>query len=461
MKKALRRALALVLAVCLCMAMVPAAMAAEPLEPGNITMSINATEKNGGYTVKYTASIVMVDWLAKPAAYNAADKKMEDLEFVCTLKDVLVDQLTSVSKSDFTFTSAKWNGKDIFVYEEASVVDGGIEIRYSLNRSVLADWKAPTVKIDDVYNALRQKMTMTATKDVTDAQMKKAGNGYTSTATIELEGSTIDFYFDESIVLGHKGTAKLALGSGGGAGGGGGKPSLIDDHVAYIIGYDEGDVRPENNITRAEVATIFFRLLTNESREFYWSRSNDYNDVKNTDWFNNAISTLSNAKIITGYPDGSFKPNAPITRAEFATIAVRFSDVVYTENSSFTDVDASHWAAKYISLAQHLGWVNGYPDGSFKPNKAITRAESMTLINRVLEREVKAGDMLAGMRTWPDNPKTKWYYEAVQEATNSHTFERLDTQVPNQSFNYEKWLKLVEDPDWKELERTWSTANDF
>jgi hypothetical protein len=213
---------------------------------------------------------------------------MEDLEFVCTLKDVLVDQLTSVDKDDFAFTSAKWNGKDIFVFEDASTVDGGIEIRYSLNRSVLADWKDPTVKIDDVYKALRQKMTMTATKDVTDAQMNKAGKSYTSRATIELEGSTIDFYFDQRIVLGHEGTAKLSLGSGVG-GGSGEKPTLIDDHVAYIIGYEDETVRPQNNITRAEVATIFFRLLTAESRTKFWSTSNSYNDVERTDWFNNAI----------------------------------------------------------------------------------------------------------------------------------------------------------------------------
>ncbi len=458
MKRALKRTLALVLAVCLCLSAVPAVMAAEPMEPGDIDLSIHATERTGGgYAVRYTASIVMVDWLAKPAAYNCADDRMADLEVVCTLTDPLVDQLTAVDEDDFTFTCAKWEGEDIFVYEDASTVTGGIEIRYSLNPVVLRDWK--TAATADVYNALRQKMTMTATKNVTDAQMRAAGNGYTSHAKIDLVGRLMDFYFDQDVVLAHEGTATLRLGSGGGAGGSG-KPSLIEDHVAYIIGYEDGTVRPQNNITRAEVATIFFRLLTDESRADYWKTTNSFSDVAKGDWFNNAISTLSNAGIITGYPDGSFKPNASITRAEFAAISVRFSDVVYTQNSSFTDVDASHWAAKYISLAEYLGWVNGYPDGTFRPNNLITRAESMTLINRVLEREVEAANMLKGMRTWPDNAKSAWYYEAVQEATNSHTYERLDREVPGRGFNYEKWLKLTEDPDWKALEYSWSEAND-
>ncbi|MCI6646791.1 MAG: S-layer homology domain-containing protein [Oscillospiraceae bacterium] len=232
-----------------------------------------------------------------------------------------------------------------------------------------------------------------------------------------------------------------------------------EDHTAYIIGYEDGTVRPGNNITRAEVATIFFRLLTDESRAEYWCQTNAYSDVNSTDWFNNAVSTLGNAGIITGYPDGTFRPNAPITRAEFSAIAARFSDVVYNGNSSFTDVAANHWAARYITLAEYLGWVTGYPDGSFHPDQAITRAEAITLINRVLERETRAEEMLADMVTWSDSLPTAWYYEAVQEATNSHTYSRTDEQVSGQSFNYEQWHALLENPDWAALEKSWSTAN--
>ena len=237
-------------------------------------------------------------------------------------------------------------------------------------------------------------------------------------------------------------------------------PTLnTEDHVAYIIGYADDTVRPENNITRAEVATIFFRLLTDSSREFYWTQKNDYSDVNRGDWFNNAVSTLSNAGIITGYPDGTFRPNAPITRAEFAAIAARFSDVAYSGKNTFSDVPDTHWAARFITLAEHLGWVAGYPDGTFRPDKAITRAEAMTLINRVLERAVDEKHMLPNMVTWIDNEPGTWYYEAVQEATNSHEYTRLTSVVSKLDFFYENWTRILPVPDWAALEKTWSDAS--
>lgn len=239
------------------------------------------------------------------------------------------------------------------------------------------------------------------------------------------------------------------------------KPSLnLKDHMAYIIGYPDETVRPQNNITRAEVATIFFRLLDESSRAAYWSKTNDFNDVSASAWYNNAISTLANAGIISGYPDGGFHPNAAITRAEFATIAARFSDVVYEGDSTFTDVPEKHWAAGFISLAEYLGWVNGYPDGSFKPDQLITRAEAMTLTNRVLERATKEAQMHKDMVKWSDNISGTWYYEAVQEATNSHEYYRLNEKVENHSFNYEKWTKALPAPDWSALEKEWSQAGD-
>ena len=238
------------------------------------------------------------------------------------------------------------------------------------------------------------------------------------------------------------------------------KPTLnYQDHVAYIIGYEDGTVRPQNNITRAEVATIFFRLLSDESREDFWMQYNEYTDVKLTAWYNNAVSTLSNAGIITGYPDGTFRPDAPITRAEFAAIAARFSEVIYNGGNSFTDVPENHWAARFIALAEHLGWITGYPDGTFKPNQAITRAEAMTLINRVLERAVEEKHMLPDMVTWVDSTPDDWFYEAVQEATNSHEYLRLDKLVRGQDFNYEDWTEILEVPDWAALENAWSTVN--
>ena len=239
------------------------------------------------------------------------------------------------------------------------------------------------------------------------------------------------------------------------------KPALNKkDHVAYVIGYEDETVRPQNNITRAEVATIFFRLLTDESRAYYWSQTNDFSDVSDDDWFNNAVSTMANAGILTGYPDGSFRPNNPITRAEFAAIAARFSDVEYDGDARFSDVPKSHWAFDEVALAKYLGWITGYPDNTFRPDQNITRAEAMTLINRVLERAVEEEHMLPDMVKWVDNKPSDWFYEAVQEATNSHVYTRLDKKVPNQSFCYEDWIEILLPPDWAALEKSWSEAND-
>ena len=235
------------------------------------------------------------------------------------------------------------------------------------------------------------------------------------------------------------------------------KPELnTEDHYAYIVGYPDGNVKPEGNITRAEVATIFFRLLTDESRDEFWSQTNPYSDVSEDDWYNNAVSTLTNAGIIDGYEDGTFKPNGNITRAEFATIAVRFFEATYEGENLFPDIDG-HWAQDYINEAANAGIVDGYPDGTFGPQKLITRAEAMTMVNRTIDRHPDADHLLDDMITWPDNPETVWYYEQVQEATNSHeyTMNTDDEQNP-----YEIWTELLPNRDWSELEKEWSDAND-
>ena len=220
------------------------------------------------------------------------------------------------------------------------------------------------------------------------------------------------------------------------------------DHYAYIIGYGNNDVRPQNNITRAEVATIFFRLLTDETREANMTKSNSYNDVKDGDWFCCAVSTLSKMGIIKGYEDGSFKPNDPISRAEFAAIAARFDPDGDKTPATFADV-TSHWAKDEISIAANHGWIKGYEDGSFKPDQKITRAETMTLVNRVLNRLPEAKDDLhKDMKTWVDNmDETAWYYLAVQEATNSHYFKNKT------GTKFEKWTDLRDTRDWSELEK--------
>ena len=220
------------------------------------------------------------------------------------------------------------------------------------------------------------------------------------------------------------------------------------DHFAYIVGYGNGEVRPQNNITRAEVATIFFRLLTDDVRDENLTKTNRYSDVAATAWYNTAVSTLSSMGIITGYPDGTFRPNAAITRAEFAAIAARFDNNGDKAAAKFSDI-ANHWAKDEISIAYNNGWITGYPNGTFGPQRDITRAETMTLVNRVLNRQPETeDDLLPNMTVWTDNANPKaWYYLAVQEATNSHYYEfKTNSQ-------YEKWTELRETRDWKALEQ--------
>ena len=241
-------------------------------------------------------------------------------------------------------------------------------------------------------------------------------------------------------------------------GGGGRRPTVTipddvptglngDDHYAYIVGYPNGNVEPNGNITRAEVATIFFRLLTEEVRTANSTQSNSLSDVTRGQWFNHAVSTLSSMGIVKGHNDGTFAPNAPITRAEFAAIAARFDDKNTDTSSKFTDI-ASHWAKNEIGIAANKGWINGYPDGTFRPNQYITRAEAMTLVNRVLNRlPENSSDLLDSMIKWPDNSDaSQWFYLAVQEATNSHYYKTKENK-------FEKWTELRETRDWTELEK--------
>ena len=220
------------------------------------------------------------------------------------------------------------------------------------------------------------------------------------------------------------------------------------DHFAYIVGYGNGEVRPQNNITRAEVATIFFRLLTDDVRDENLTKTNRYSDVAATSWYNTAVSTLSSMGIITGYPDGTFRPNAAITRAEFAAIAARFDNDGDKTAAKFSDI-ATHWAKDEISIAYNNGWITGYPDGTFGPQRSITRAETMTLVNRVLNRQPETeDDLLPNMTVWTDNANPKaWYYLAVQEATNSHYYKFKTNS------KYEKWTELRETRDWTQLEK--------
>ena len=215
-----------------------------------------------------------------------------------------------------------------------------------------------------------------------------------------------------------------------------------DDHYAYVIGYSDGNVRPNANVSRAETATIFFRLLKSDIRDGNLTADNGFSDVSNGQWHNKAISTMAKLGIVKGRRADSFDPDASITRAEFAAICARFNTKPVENSGSFSDI-SGHWAENEIERAAAFGWISGYPDGTFRPDARITRAEAMTMINRVLCRMPQSkSDLLDSMVTWPDNKPSDWHYLAVQEATNSHDFNR-------QGEVGESWTKLTSVPDWK------------
>ena len=238
-----------------------------------------------------------------------------------------------------------------------------------------------------------------------------------------------------------------------------GSPAIIaaaclntKDHYSYLIGYSDGTVRPNGRITRAEVATIFFRLLTDDARQRNWSSENNFSDVSADKWYNNAVSTLCHMGVLGGYSDGTFRPNAPITRAEFAKIAVSFSQAngsaVY---SYFTDVKTTDWFAPYVTAAKDSSLIEGYSDGSFKPENRITRAEACAIVNRVLGRKPSKSHMkISGRIDWPDCTTADWFYEAIMEATNSHTYQ-MGKRV-------ETWNGKLPQRDWAALENNWASA---
>ena len=257
--------------------------------------------------------------------------------------------------------------------------------------------------------------------------------------TKEYEISAGDFYYDDqSKAVAKAKTVRNYRGT---------TPDLLNDsdHFAYVIGYMDGNVRPYGLISRAETTTIFFRLLKDSVRDGNLLTSNTYTDVPDDYWANTAISTMTGLGIVQGRSTTTFDPKAPITRAQFAAICARFDTGKTSGTQSFTDTKG-HWAEKYIERAAELGWIKGFEDGTFRPDTYITRAQAMTMINRVLNRiPEEESDLLPGMNVWPDCNPGDWFYLAVQEATNSHDFE-------HKAGNYETWTKLMKNPNWTRYE---------
>ena len=370
-----------------------------------------------------------------------------------TNKDGLNNKVTltyTVKLTDATVEAAKENGLDVPLNKNATLnfdgADGAIQVPFPVPVAHV-DRELKSFTLTYVSNG-GTKYAAETYKEGTEVAIDKAPTregyifkGWYADEALTQAVSKVTMDSDKTVYASWKEDETPVLEKG--------------DHFAYIIGYKDGYVRPNRNISRAEVATIFFRLLTDDAREKYWSSTNNYSDVKDTDWCNNAISTLSNMGILKGYEDGTFHPNAPVTRAEFAVIAARFSDGAADDYATFSDVSNDYWASKEIAKAAKLGWIKGYTDGTFRPTNNITRAEVMTLVNRVLERGVDEEGLMEDAIQWADNKPGDWYYYDVQEATNSHEYVRTDKPIDGQDFCYEEWIKLKENRNWAELESIW------
>lgn len=333
-------------------------------------------------------------------------------------------------KNTVTFT-ARWSkySPDYPDYRDYSVYyydydDGKYEYAYfDYNDTLIFDANGGSAKLNGTKFTGTKTVSVAQSYTLSDAE--RAGYTFYGWDLVEATGSK--YYF----------TAMWARKTGT-------VPYMLNgtDHFAYIKGYPDGTIRPEATITRAEVATIFYRLLTDSVRQSYGTSYNTFKDVASSAWYNTAVSTMANLGIITGDANGYFRPSDPITRAELAAMIARCDGGYYTGSGYYFSDTKGHWAADYIARAYDLGWINGYGD-TYAPDRKITRAETMAVLNRVLDRNPQyTSDLLSGMRTFSDNLKTSaWYYLDVQEATNSHTYTRKTS-------GYEYWNKLIADPSW-------------
>ena len=409
-------------------------------------------EKTKYFTYDITAT---KSWIAANWKNGAVSVPMELIYFhagdtVCGIESVPASA-SGAQGMFWNYTAADW-------VKPITLTLAGLKVRADKAATVTentATWK--TLRASGTVEGGFTYITVDVPSNVGNAAELAANKSYVKTLAFGNDADITEWKSNEVTLLLKRsgaGTPVVPTPNPGGSK----EPSdlNITDHFAYVIGYPDGTVRPDGNVTRAEVATIFFRMLKDDAREKYWKTDNRYSDVKSTDWFNNAISTLSNMGIIDGYPDGTFRPNAGITRAEFAKIAVSFfkDNVRETIGDRFSDIHGK-WYTEYVNLANELAIVNGYPDGTFRPDNKIIRAESMTIVNNTLRRTPCKEGLLpvSVMITWPDNAASAWYYEAVQEATNSHEYSRASTTAK------EQWTKPLPVRDWAAFERAWSTAN--
>lgn len=312
-----------------------------------------------------------------------------------------------------------------------------------------------------------QRVELTYTVRLADPQTAAGtygaydGTGESGASALFTNNSAVLYSVDSTGVSGQperfrRPTVSYTVSGSSGGGGGSGKLNT-EEHYSYIIGYKDGLLRPYGEISRGEVAAIFFRMLTDKTRNEYWSQTNSFTDVAAEKWCNNAISTLFSIGIIDGYGDGAFRPDGPITRAAFTKMAVNFFDYhVKDYDGRFTDVEGDAWYAGYIQAAAELKLIEGFDDGTFRPDDYITRAQACAIINRTLGRVPDADRMsIRPLVTWPDCDEDAWYYADMMEATNSHDYQWITVGGEKT----EKWTKKLPQRDWAALEHTWSTAN--
>lgn len=411
----------------------------------NLTRNVNTNEVKVHFAQQNDITVTqLLDSLSNPNGY------LSDLTFELTG----ASKYTAVGDYPLTITMS---GTTIVTFDGQSIPDKAIalNIKYEGTGSHTAHIYSPSTGGGGV-----SKYSLTYETDGGSAVDRET---YTRNATVKLtkvpkkEGYIFEgWYLDKELtqrVTEVKMTKNTTVYAGwvvdnGLSGNGYATPEMLNgvDHFAYVVGYPDGTVRPNDNITRAEVTTIFFRLLKEAEREKALTSSNGFADVNEDDWYNTAVSTMANIGIINGRTADSFVPNAYITRAEFAAICARFVEAEFESANKFADV-AGHWAEKEICEAAEYGWIRGYEDNTFKPDQFITRAEAMTMINRVLNRVPETSeDLHHAMKIWSDNSdESAWYYIPVQEATNGHNYEK-DNNI------YEKHTELTEDIDWTKYE---------
>lgn len=400
------------------------------IDGGKIDLRTSYTRSGSSYTLTYATTLNMSKQLAEIAAWNRTDPEMDNMVFTIYVDDPYINSLSSIDTSRVQLVSAVYDSNSL----EVRKVDGIWTATYKLKD----DWKMGTAA--SVCKRLQEQMSLTITSDpipyntlknylVRDTTVDKLySHGWLTITYQTAPGSTGAF-------PGLGGLKQITLPSNlaeltvraphtGGTDGTAAPPAELNaaDHIKYIGGYPDGLVHPEENITRGQFATVLYRLLNADRRDEIFTTYNSFSDVSRNLWCNKAVSSMANGGYIYGYSDGTFRSERSITRAEFVAMLVRFIGVDEAATANFSDVSRNYWAYQYIATATEAGWVKGYGNGTYQPDRYISRAEAMVIMNRVLNRGVNKDSKLVDFHEWPDNDPNAWYYWDIIEATNDHEY---------------------------------------